>query len=616
MDSSSRYQSIVAFVCIGSLLLAGHLFEHQILNKSYRAQAQNRTLIKRTISAPRGIIYDRNDELLVVNEPAYELEMIYREVSEDMDIEEFCKLLNITEDDYHELLQKVMSRKYFRTYIPITFLSNIDPVDYARFQEHLFRFSGFYPKLKNKRNYPHPHAAHVLGYISEVDSDDLEERSDVYSIGDIKGTSGIEKVYEEELRGAKGLEYILKDNVGREVEEFNSGKLDNSASSGDDIKTTLDIALQSYGEQLMVNKRGSIVAIEPETGEILSIISAPSYDPNKLSLGKSRNSTFLELLNDTINKPFLDRPLQAKYPPGSIFKPIISLIALQEGIWYANKPMKCDGEYDVNKKRGFVQKCRDHPTPYNVQTALQFSCNTYYYQMIRDYIDRYGYNNPGEGLDELMDYLDKFGIGRTLGVDLLSEREGFRPSSAFYDKRINTKEYSWKSTYILSLGIGQGELELTTLQMANLAAILANRGHYYVPHIIKSFSSDRSIDEKYLVPKRVGIDEHHFEPIIDGMEKVIRAGTGRNAYVPGIEICGKTGTSQNVGEDHSVFFAFAPREDPKIAIAVYVENAGGGGAVAAPIGGLMIEQFLNGEIAERRKSLEERVKQINLTDLP
>lgn len=616
MEYSSRYRAIVAFFSIGSLLLVGHLFEHQILNKSYRAQAQNRTLIKRTINAPRGIIYDRNDELLVVNEPTYELEMIGREVDEKMDIERFCSLLKITTDEYLELVEQAKSRKYYRSYIPITFLSNIDPIDFARFQEHLFQFSGFYPKLKNKRSYPYPHAAHVLGYISEVNAKDLEEREDVYSIGDIKGTSGIEKVYEEELRGEKGIEYILKDNVGREVEDFKSGSLDNAAKSGQDIRTTLDIDLQAFGEQLMVNKRGSIVAIEPSTGEILSIISAPAYDPNKLSLGKSRNKTFQDLQNDTLNIPFLDRPLQAKYPPGSIFKPIISLVALQEGIWYATKPMKCDGEYDVNKKRGFVQKCRDHPAPYNVQTALQHSCNTYYYQMVRDYINRYGINNPGEGLDELMDYLELFGIGRPLGVDLLNENGGFRPSAAFYDDRINTREYSWRASYILSLGIGQGELELTTLQMANLAAIIANRGYYYIPHIVKSFSAQQNINPKYTEVQEVPIDDYHFDPIIDGMEDVIQAGTGRQAYVRGLEICGKTGTSQNIGKDHSVFFAFAPKENPKIAIAVYVENAGGGGAVAAPIGGLMIEKYLNKEVAERRESLVERIKEINLTDLP
>ncbi len=616
MDQESRYRVIVLLICVGSFLLMGHLFNHQILDKKYSDQAQNRTLIKRSITAPRGIIYDRNQELLVVNEPTYELEMIFQEVKEDMDIDLFCDLLGITIEDYEALLESATTRRYYKKYIPITFLSNIEPVDFARFQEHLFRFSGFYPKLKNKRNYPSPHAAHVLGYISEVNSDDLESKPDIYTIGDIKGTSGIERVYEDELRGSKGVEYMLKDNVGREVEQYNNGLLDNAATSGEDILTTIDIDLQAYGESLMANKRGSIVAIEPSSGEILSIISAPSYDPNKLSLGKTRSNTFLEMLSDSINEPLLDRPLQATYPPGSIFKPILSLIALQEGVWYGRKPMVCTGEYDVNKRRGFVQKCRDHPTPYNVQTALQYSCNTYYYQMVRDYIDRYGYNNPGKGLDELMSYLKQFGIGEKLGVDLLNERAGFRPSAAYYDKRINTREYSWKSTYILSLGIGQGELQLTTLQMANLAAIMANRGYYYTPHILKSFASDSPIGLNYTQKQTVPIDSQHFETVIDGMELVVRAGSGVRAYVPRLDICGKTGTSQNAGEDHSVFFAFAPKDDPKIAVAVYVENAGGGSAVAAPMAGLVIEKYLNDSIAPNRLNVEARVKELNLTDLP
>lgn len=616
MDQSSRYRVIVLIICVGSLLLLAHLFDHQILDKKYRDQAQSRTLIKRSISAPRGIVYDRNQELLVVNEPTYELEMIYQEVEEDMDIDLFCDLLGISIGDYEELKKTATSRRYFKKYIPITFLSNIEPVDFARFQEHLFRFPGFYSKLKNKRNYPSPHAAHVLGYISEVNNADIESQPEIYAIGDIKGTSGIERVYEDQLRGRKGVEYILKDNVGREIEEYNDGQLDNDATSGEDILTTLDVDLQAYGESLMENKRGSIVAIEPSTGEILSIISAPTYDPNKLSLGKTRSNTFLEMLSDSINEPLLDRPLQATYPPGSIFKPILSLIALQEGVWYGRKPMVCTGEYHVNKRKGFSQGCRDHPMPNNIQTALQYSCNTYYYQMVRDYIDRYGYNNPGQGLDELMGYLKQFGIGEKLGVDLLNEREGFRPSAAYYDKRINTREYSWKSTYILSLGIGQGELQLTTLQMANLAAIIANRGFYYTPHIIKSFASSDQIGLNYTEKQTVPIDSQHFETVIDGMDLVVRAGSGIRAYVPRLDICGKTGTSQNAGNDHSVFFAFAPKDDPKIAIAVYVENAGGGSSVAAPIAGLFIEKYLNDSIAPNRLRVEERIKGLNFVDLP
>ena len=611
-----RYKTIVTLVWIGGLLLIGHLGIHQLVDTSYQEQAQDRTLIKTPITAPRGIIFDRDSGLLVVNDPTYEIEIITREIDPDMDKTLFCDLLGISLEDYDQLLDIAQSRKYYKSYIPITFLSQIDPLDFAKFQEHLFRFPGFYPRLSNRRSYPSPHAAHVLGYISEVTNNDIEDSPETYTMGDVKGVSGIERVYEDELRGEKGIEYILKDNVGREVEEYDKGELDRPATGGEDLYTTLDIQLQSYGEELMANKRGSIVAIEPATGEILAIVSAPSYDPNKLSLSKYRSSTYLDMLGDTINEPLLDRPIQATYPPGSIFKPIISLIAMQEGVWYPSRPMTCTGEYDVNKKRGFVQKCRDHPSPYNVQTALQHSCNTYYYQMIKEYLEKYGYNNPGEAMDELMAHLKDFGIGEKLGVDLMHEKEGFRPSAAYYDRTINTTTYKWRSSYVLSLGIGQGELELTTLQMANLAAIMANRGHYYTPHIIKSFSSDRDLGLNYQQSKSVRIDSQYFPPIIDGMEAVIRAGTGYRAYVRGLDICGKTGTSQNAGEDHSVFFGFAPKENPKIALAVYVENAGGGGTVAAPIAGLMIEKYLRDSIPPNRLAEENRVKEIVLTNVP
>lgn len=611
-----RYKTIVALVWIGGLLLLGNLARHQLIDTSYQQQAQDRTLLKRSITAPRGIIYDRDGELLVVNDPTYEIEMIYRDIDPDMDINLFCDLLSINRDDYDRLIEVAKSRKYYKSYIPITFLSQVDPLDFAKFQEHMFRFPGFYPRLNNRRSYPSPHAAHVLGYISEVTSQDIDNNPDIYSMGDVKGASGIEKIYEDQLRGDKGVEYILKDNVGREIEQYEEGDRDRPALGGEDLHTTIDIDLQSYAESLMANKRGSIVAIEPTTGEILAIVSAPSYDPNKLSLSKYRSETYLDMLEDTINQPLLDRPLQATYPPGSIFKPILSLIAMQEGVWYAARPMTCTGEYEINKRRGFVQGCRDHPSPHNVQAALQHSCNTYYFQMIREYLDRYGHRNPGKAMDELMAYLQTFGVGETLGVDLLNEKGGFRPSSQYYDKTINTSTYSWRSTYVLSLGIGQGELELTTIQMANLAAIIANRGYYITPHIIKAFGSGQSIEPEFLKVKSVPIDSQYFPPVIQGMEQVIRAGTGYRSYVRGLDICGKTGTSQNAGADHSVFFGFAPKDDPKIALAVYVENAGGGGAVAAPIAGLMMEKYLRDSIPPNRLREEARVKDIVLTDLP
>ena len=609
MDSAQRYKVVVVLTLVGSLVLMANLINHQILNSTYRSQAQNRTLTKETVTPSRGLIYDRNNDLIVVNEPTYELEVIFNEIDEDMDLEHFCSLLKIEREEYDYLLQRVRSKKYFRKWTSMPFLSNIAPEDFARFQEHLYLFPGFYPILKSKRKYPRPHAAHLLGYISEVDAEDLELYPDVFDIGDVKGVIGLEKVYDRELRGTKGLRYLLKDNVGRAIEPYLEGGLDTAAVAGSNLFSTLDISLQAFGESLMRGKRGSIVAIEPASGEVLAMVSSPTYDPNQLSFGRQRNNTFLDLLSDTLNKPILNRSLQAKYPPGSIFKPILSLIALQEGTTYWNRSMSCSGEYVINERKGFSQGCRNHPRPYNIQTALQHSCNTYYYQLMRDFVDQFGVTRPSLGLNLLNKYLNDFALGRKTGIDLVNEVEGFIPTPAYFDKQYNTPEYNWRSTYILSIGIGQGELQLTTIQMANLAAIIANRGFYITPHLIRS--------EQNYARNTVPIDSVHFDPVIDGMERVITNGTGFRAQVAGLSICGKTGTSQNPhGIDHSVLFAFAPKENPKIAIAVYVENAGGGGAIAAPIGGLLIEQYLQKELSPYRKRVAENISNINLISIP
>ena len=590
-----------------------NLFYLQVVKVEYRNIAQNRTLAKRSVLPPRGIIYDRNEKIIVENHPSYELEIIYSEIDEEIDVSNFCSLLNISEQDYVAAMENTLSRPYFQKSLPISFLRNIDPQHFAIFQEHLFKFPGFYPIVKTKRNYPHSNAAQVLGFISEVNSDDLKRGNGLIESGEYKGASGVERSYDPFLRGNKGLEYILRDNLGKEIESFKQGELDTTAIPGGDLYTTLDIDLQALGEKLLLNKKGSIVAILPENGEILSMVSSPSYDPNLLAMGRERNKTFLGLLTDTINRPLLNRSLQAKYPPGSIFKPILSLIALQEGITYEDRTIKCSGEYVLNREKGYIQGCRDHPTPYNIEIALQHSCNTYYYQVLREFIDQFGVADPSKGLALLNGYLNNFGLGRTLGVDLGNEISGYVPTPEFYNDLYNTNEYSWRSTYILSLGIGQGELEFTTLQMANLASILANRGNFITPHVIKNFRTNLNLPKSYVEKQNVGIDSIHFIPVIEGMEKVISSGTGYLAYVPGIDICGKTGTSQNPhGKDHSVFFAFAPKYNPKIAIAVYVENAGGGGAVAAPIGGLMIESYLLGKIRPWRKNIEQYITGIDL----
>lgn len=610
-----KQQIIQLVFLLAAILLIAKTAQLQLFNPSYQEQARRTTLFKKVLYPSRGLVFDRNDKLLVVNEAIYDLQVVYNQLNPKMDTSLFCSLLDISKETFINNIEKDFNSPRYRKNLPFTFLSRIDSEKYAAFQEHLFEFPGFYPVVRNIRQYPNSTAAHVLGYIGEVNKTTVDTSDGAYLSGDYIGVSGLEKTYENELKGAKGVSFLLKDNMGREVGVLSEGKMDSTAISGFDIRSTLDLDLQLYGELLMQNKRGSIVAIEPKTGEILTMVSAPSYDPNLLSINKDRGKAFNNLLSDTINKPFLDRSLMAKYPPGSIFKPILSLIALQEGVTFPERSIRCPGYYQY---RSFRYGCRDHPRPRDISIALGYSCNTYFFTVVRDIIEKYGFSQPGQGLDLMVSHLNNFGLGRTLGIDHLHENKGFVPGSAFYDNLYKDEYSGWRSTYIMSIGIGQGELELTTLQMANLASILANQGFYRIPHLVKSFNNNESaIPNEYQENISVGINSEHFQPVIDGMEYVVDFGTARLAQVPGIKVCGKTGTSQNPhGEDHSVFFAFAPKENPQIAIAVYVENAGGGSSIAAPIAGLLIEKYLTGEISRKKKWLEDRMLQMAIVQSP
>lgn len=611
-ESKSKSTLVIALFSACALLLVVKMAQLQLFSNKYKKEAQSTALYKKKVYPARGLVYDRYGRLLVINNTIYDLEVIYHNLDPEMDTALLCRLLDISVEDFVKRMDKPWKSRRYSKAVPFMFMSRIRPEIYSRFQEHLFKFPGFYTSARNIRGYPHSNAAHVLGYLGEVSQSILDEGDGTYAAGDYIGVSGLERTYEDMLKGEPGITYLLKDNLGREVGGFDGGSLDSAAVSGVDITTGIDLGLQQYGEQLMSGKRGSVVAIEPSSGEILTMVSAPTYDPNMLNLDQDRGSAFTALLNDTINRPSIDRSVMAKYPPGSIFKPIFSLIALQSGVTDADRSIYCSGEYEASQK-GYVQGCHDHPTPYNISVAIEHSCNTYYYQVMREYLEQYGYNRPGMALDTLVGYLNDFGLGHKLGIDYVHENSGYLPSSQFYDDLYDYVVNGWKSTYVLSLGIGQGELQLTTLQMANLAVILANRGFYKVPHIAKSFSDGSAIDAQYTRRINMRIDAKHYEPVIAGMEKVVRTGTAQNAYVEGLNICGKTGTSQNPhGKDHSVFFAFAPKDDPKIAIAVYVENAGFGAEFAAPIASLMIERYLTGGIGTRRKWLEDRLVGINM----
>lgn len=618
----NRHRIIQFFFIIASIALIYKAASLQLFDSEYHTKVEKATLRKTLLNPARGLIYDRNNKLLVSNEPVYELKVIYNKINPKMDTSMLCSLLNISKQEFLEKINKNWKNYRYSKRSPFIFMNRIDPEVYSRFIEHLFEFPGFYPNIKSIRNYSFPNAAHILGYMGEVDLKKIHKSNGKYTSGDYIGITGLESSYENQLKGNKGIKVELKDNLGRTMGDYKEGLLDSSAIAGVDINSSIDILLQKYGEKLMNNKRGAIVAIEPQTGEILALVSSPSYDPNDLSIKSNRGKTFSKLLNDKVNKPLLNRAISSKYPPGSIFKPVIGLIALQMGVTYPNRTIYCGGEYVYKTKtNSFRYGCHLHTTPYNISIGIQHSCNSYFFQLGRDIIEKYGFSSPGRGLDTLVNYLHDFGLGKKLGIDLKSENKGFIPDSKFYDRLYSKQNAKWKSTYVMSLGIGQGELEFTTLQIANISATLANRGYFYVPHLVKSFNPKINIPEKYRIKHEVRIDSIHFDPIIDGMERVVEVGTAQLAYVPGLSICGKTGTVENYsiidGErvkmpNHSVFIAFAPKDNPKIAIAVFVENGGVGGYTAAPIASLMVEKYINGEIAFYREYLEKRILNLDL----
>lgn len=609
----TRQFSIQIFFALAALVLIGKASQLQLFDSTFRVKADATVMDQHVLYPSRGLIYDRNGELLVYNNPMYDLMVTFNQIDPKMDTLGFCELLGISKDYFIDALDKPWRSNRYSKSVPFVFLSKISAQTYARFQESLYKFPGFFVQLRNVRGYPFSNAAHLLGNIREVNRDEIKRYEGVYAPGDYIGDNGLEHAYENELRGEKGSKFVLKDNMGREVGPFKDGDKDTDPVSGKDLITSIDISLQSFGEELMENKIGSIVAIEPSTGQILSMISSPTYDPNLLTINQNRGANYAKLARDSL-KPFFDRSVMAQYPPGSLFKPVVALVAMQEGVLAPNRGINCSGAYYHLGMR--LTGCHNHPYCYDVNTAIQHSCNAYFVTVFREIIDKHGFFNPQEGLDIFNGYLDKFGIGHPLGLDFPREQKGNYPSSGFYNKWF--KGQKWNSIWIRSLAIGQGEMLMTNLQMANLAAIMANRGYYYTPHMVTGFiQEDGTISEKYTQQNFVGINQEHFEPVIDGLEQVVAAGTARSAYLWDIAICGKTGTAENPhGEDHSIFFGFAPKENPQIAVAVYVENAGFGGTYAAPIASLMIEKYLIGEIRPFREYLHNKIKTANLIDLP
>ena len=597
MDIYSRrkYYVTAIFLAVGLIFII-KLFGLQVLDSQYKISATNNVLREIIQYPARGLVYDRNGTLMVFNKPAYDLLVTPREV-EKFDTFAFCKLLEISKED---LISGIQKARDYSTYKPSILIKQIPPESFAYLQEQLYKFKGFHTQSRTLREYANPSAAHVLGYVGEVDDSDIQ-KDDYYKSGDYIGVIGIEKTYEKQLRGIKGIKKQLVDVHNRIKGSYLDGAEDIPAEIGNDLVTTLDADLQSYAEELFQNKKGAVVAIEPSTGEVLALVSAPTYDPSLL-VGRIRGANYNRLSEDPL-KPLFNRAIQAKYPPGSTFKIINTLIGLETEAINTNTRFYCNG------KASTPLRCtHSHVTPGNVVDAIRESCNPFLWNTFRSII--YHEKTVAEGFNVWRSFVESFGIGRIISTDFPNALKGDLPSEEMYNNMYGKN--GWNPLTIRSLAIGQGELGATPLQMANVAAIVANRGYYYPPHLVREIENDtvsKNLKQK-LFSK---ISPEHFEPIIAGMEQVVKGNMASRVGVPGVVMCGKTGTVQNNhGIDHSVFTAFAPKDNPKIAIFVYVENSGFGATYAAPMAGLMVERYLNDTISAQKKQVEEKMLNANL----
>jgi penicillin-binding protein 2 len=597
----NRKYLIMSLIVLASSVLLIRLFIIQVVKDSYRLSANNNVLRYVTQYPARGLIYDRNGRLIVFNQAAYDIMVVPAQTSKTIDTTEFCSLLGISGELFRRQMKSAVN--YSRK-APSVFLKQISNETYARLQEKMFLYPGFYVQPRTLRKYSLPVASHLLGYVSEVD-DGIIRKDPYYKPGDYIGKSGIEESYEKELRGRRGVKIFLVDVFSRIKGSYADGKMDTLAVQGSDITSSIDLALQEYGELLMKNKRGSIVAIEPSTGEVLALVSAPNYDPGLL-VGRQRSENYSKLYFDTLYQPLFNRALMASYPPGSTFKPVNGLIGLQEGVISPDTRFSCNNGY-------LFVDCHSHESPLDLIGAIKNSCNAYFCQTFRRVLENPKYHTISDAYLKWKGYLDEFGFGSKLGTDFVNELPGFIPMPSYYDKIHKNR---WKALTVISMAIGQGEVGTTPLQMANMTAAIANRGYFYTPHIVKAVGSDHSINQKFTQKHIISIDTANFETIVKGMEAVVNGGAGGTALgaaLKDIIVCGKTGTAQNPhGDNHSVFIAFAPKINPKIAIAVYVENAGFGATYAAPVASLMIEKYIKGEITN--KALEQRMLELNLEE--
>lgn len=592
---------LLSFTLGSSLLFLIQLVSLQIFNQNYSELSLNNALEKRPVYPTRGLIYDRYGTLLVANQPVYDL-MVIPENTISFDTLELISFLEISKE---ELVGSLYKARRFSSKRPSVVSRQISKEKQALFKEKIWKYTGFYFQKKTIRDYSFPIASNILGYTSEINPTELKNKTD-YDLGEMIGRQGIEKAYEDLLRGRKGFQFFQKDRFNRIIGSYEEGSFDTAPEAANNLTLTIDAELQSYGSSLMQNKRGGIVAIEPSSGEVLALVTAPSYDPNLL-LGSGRSENFRALVNDTLAKPLFDRGLQAEYSPGSPFKTLNALIALQENVISPSTQFSCNhGHFYA---RGAFMKCHcPIGTSNNLLKGIYNSCNSFFAKTYRRIIEKD--STAAAGLDRWRTHLEKFGLGNYLGYDLPIGKRGFIPSSSYYDRWYS--KGSWGPTTVISNAIGQGEILTTPIQMANFTAAIANRGFYVKPHF--TIPKDQAIKDSLYTKNYTLIEARHFETVIEGMHQVVERGTARIVKIPGIEVCGKTGTAENFirlnGEktqltDHSIFVAFAPKENPKIALAVFVENGYWGGRWAAPITSLMIEKYLKGKV--KRTWLENRM---------
>ena len=594
-------------LCIIAGILLAKLFVIQIIDDSYKADANNNSMVYDIIYPTRGVIYDRNGKIIVGNKVAYDIMVTPKEVM-PFDTLLLAEVLDVQPDFIRAKMKEYTKNRKRIGYQSMVLLKQLQPETYMRFSEIQYKFPGFRGQVRSIRDYPVNAGGNLLGYVSEVDQDYIRRHEGEYRSGDYAGKTGIEAAREKELKGEKGYHIYLRNSLNQIESRYKDGEMDKEAVPGKDIVTTIDADLQQYGQQLMQNKVGSLVAIEPSTGEILAMVSSPGIDVEMLAdIGKHYD----EIVRDP-HKPMFNRAVQAPYPPGSVFKLVNGLIGLEEGVLKPEYTYPCNKGYHFGKRK---LGCHAHRSPLNLEEAIMMSCNGYFCYVLKNILENKSYGGTGEALDKWREYVESFGFGNKLGSDFPAELGGTIPKSSYYNKLYG--KGGWKFTNVISLSIGQGEIGVTPLQIANLSATVANRGYYYIPHIVKD-SDSLSIDAKYKERHYTKVDTTQFKKVINGMWRAVNSGFGSGgtasiAAVPGLDICGKTGTAQNPrGADNSVFICFAPRDNPKIAVAAYLENAGFGATWACPVASLLVERYLKGSIDESRKPLEERVLSGNL----